>query len=690
MTGISLNTAWARALQAANQALAQREVDLAAAQRSFAEISQALAEKGASIADLKAEFAKAQAEVIALRQALAHRESDLASAQHSLVDASQALADKDAEIAQLQGVFEAAQADVSALRQALGHRESDLAAARHSLAGASQSLTNKNAALNDLNAALTTAQADVGRLNQALEQRENELAALGAQLEQRPTKDELTAASTLAAQLSAELTAAQADVGGLQQFLAGQTTQLQEMSTALEAKTLTVGEQAEVIASLQQEQAAQHEAARQQAQYEKQRLDALETEWRASCAAAQARAEDLVQRLRATEQHRDTLGRSLEHLRLDGSRRNSEASLQIQQLRARAQQYLLATRELRRAMKQQAINEQMRSHSEARLRQDLQHGFEQVAEQFRHTLQATEAALCARDTRMQSQAAVLHDRERALLDRESMLRATQERLATEVESHRTTNADLIGERAQSLQQIDALRIELAGLRAHWTWRWTAGLRTNNPNEDLRSRSTLKNRPSSTRSAPPPASTKSEGANSRKSTDRLLHDFSMDTSIVNDPSKLLDLPGRAFVEAAYLRLLKRSVDPGGLAAHLKLLQRGVSKSQILLLLAESPEGRNCGVEQILGIAPILDAARQDRPGLLRRVVRRLAWALQEPLFRRLDDIECRLEHMQSQLHVDQQLLKQLAARPTPSATADEPAKSAPLSVEDLLHLAAHTG
>jgi O-antigen biosynthesis protein len=60
-------------------------------------------------------------------------------------------------------------------------------------------------------------------------------------------------------------------------------------------------------------------------------------------------------------------------------------------------------------------------------------------------------------------------------------------------------------------------------------------------------------------------------------------------------ELMSLEDRAFVEAAYLRLLRRAADPSGLAFYVSEIEKGVPKQHVLQALATSPEGRAVGAE-----------------------------------------------------------------------------------------------
>lgn len=78
--------------------------------------------------------------------------------------------------------------------------------------------------------------------------------------------------------------------------------------------------------------------------------------------------------------------------------------------------------------------------------------------------------------------------------------------------------------------------------------------------------------------------------------------------------LLRLNGRAFVSAAYLAILKRSADDGGMHTYLRDLGQGQTKGQVLLALAQSGEAAALG-EPTLDVTPLLAAQQRNQENRL---------------------------------------------------------------------------
>ena len=72
-------------------------------------------------------------------------------------------------------------------------------------------------------------------------------------------------------------------------------------------------------------------------------------------------------------------------------------------------------------------------------------------------------------------------------------------------------------------------------------------------------------------------------------------FENPATVAASVSELLKYEGRRFVQCAYLTLLKRPVDPEGLAFFTGSLERGVSKREVLRQLHRSDEGRSRNVQ-----------------------------------------------------------------------------------------------
>ena len=71
----------------------------------------------------------------------------------------------------------------------------------------------------------------------------------------------------------------------------------------------------------------------------------------------------------------------------------------------------------------------------------------------------------------------------------------------------------------------------------------------------------------------------------------------------DAGPLMELDGEEFVRASYLRILGRQPDVSGLRHNAEELRlRNLTKPELLMALAESPEGRRLGV-RVVGLAAL---------------------------------------------------------------------------------------
>ena len=87
----------------------------------------------------------------------------------------------------------------------------------------------------------------------------------------------------------------------------------------------------------------------------------------------------------------------------------------------------------------------------------------------------------------------------------------------------------------------------------------------------------------------------------------------------DLEELLSLEGRAFIEAAYRRLLCRAADASGLAFYVSEIESGVPKHHILQALATSPEGR-AAAAHLEGLAELIAPKASERKSLFARILR----------------------------------------------------------------------
>jgi uncharacterized coiled-coil protein SlyX len=78
--------------------------------------------------------------------------------------------------------------------------------------------------------------------------------------------------------------------------------------------------------------------------------------------------------------------------------------------------------------------------------------------------------------------------------------------------------------------------------------------------------------------------------------------------------LLRLNGRAFVSMAYLAILKRSADDGGMRTYLRDLSQGQTKAEVLLALAQSGEAAALGGPAV-DVTPLLAAQQREQESRL---------------------------------------------------------------------------
>lgn len=146
------------------------------------------------------------------------------------------------------------------------------------------------------------------------------------------------------------------------------------------------------------------------------------------------------------------------------------------------------------------------------------------------------------------------------------------------------------EASQKLQQtLNGLQGQLATLRNSKSWRFTAPLRAVADWVTASSDNTFSAIQESTINQ-----THSEAMSVTSDYPAQATQISS-TGTAQNLKTLLQLQNRQFVECAYLALLKRQPDPGGLNYYIGRLQAGVTKLQILAQIMASREAREFGVE-----------------------------------------------------------------------------------------------
>ena len=105
-------------------------------------------------------------------------------------------------------------------------------------------------------------------------------------------------------------------------------------------------------------------------------------------------------------------------------------------------------------------------------------------------------------------------------------------------------------------------------------------------------------------------------------------------------ELLSLHDSQFITAAYLTILKRPVDDDGLAGYLRHLRDGMSKAELLAVLARSPEGQaaNC---QLPGLTDLIAATSPVPVSMLTRILKMVGTERKQDTGRQLTRVENQL-------------------------------------------------
>jgi Domain of unknown function (DUF4214) len=112
-------------------------------------------------------------------------------------------------------------------------------------------------------------------------------------------------------------------------------------------------------------------------------------------------------------------------------------------------------------------------------------------------------------------------------------------------------------------------------------------------------------------------------------------------------ELLALHDEAFVQKAYMVILGRKPDAGGLANYLAHVRGGAEKSHILAELAKSPEGMLRNID-LPGMRNMLSRYPKRAPSILSRLFRRLTRSSIEPTERQLRVIDNKLYLLEQSL------------------------------------------
>ena len=296
------------------------------------------------------------------------------------------------------------------------------------------------------------------------------------------------------------------------------------------------------------------------------------------------RERSLNQQLQDTRQER----RSLER---DRVQREHEHAEQIDQLRQALESVL--NREVKREREIAALllATQQEAHRESN-EQATRH-LEQVL-----SLQNEHAK------RQQALSVLLEAKQLELRQSEATRKSTQNQFDEQLHAER----EISKVRQDALR---ALQLDLATLRNSLSWRLTSPLRkVKDRLTHTRAQSSSANTPSEKGVTTPPEHhllAIAEPYNQQHKSDSTRGDLSMTpddptrtTSFTRliaaqDLNTLLGHHGRQFVECAYLTLLNRQPDPGGMLYYLQRLRSGAPKLQILRELYTSDEGRMSGAD-----------------------------------------------------------------------------------------------
>jgi len=150
-----------------------------------------------------------------------------------------------------------------------------------------------------------------------------------------------------------------------------------------------------------------------------------------------------------------------------------------------------------------------------------------------------------------------------------------------------------------------------------------------------------------------------------------------------PDQLLLMDDEEFVRSAYAVILARPVDESGLRNYLGQVRRGISKEQIVVELATSPEGRARGGPAAL-LADMLAAQLPRGNCRICKVIRRLLSDALQPLLQQLRVIDNRIYRLErAASERDAELLRRLTHL---NLTASPEGQAGPPSARDnsILH------
>jgi FkbM family methyltransferase len=261
--------------------------------------------------------------------------------------------------------------------------------------------------------------------------------------------------------------------------------------------------------------------------------------------------------------------------------------------------------------------------------------------------------------------------------RMAMAHAVEVRLREEVAGQRAELAFL-------KRNLVRIRAEIERVYGSWQWRLTHPFHTPTvprDDDDIHAESAQPPGEGQTKATPgtPPASSPFHIDAERLSRINMSPQNFQPASTLEE---LLSCWDEKFVHRAYLSILKRLADPGGLSNYVRQIRAGVSKEQIIAELASSDEGLKAA-PKLPGLQELLHRQQRRRPTLLGRLLRRSLFEAMEPLTAQLRALE---NQLQVQTEESQRRFNRLETAVAGLGRGrDEPLLASEVAADDLRHL-----
>jgi hypothetical protein len=360
---------------------------------------------------------------------------------------------------------------------------------------------------------------------------------------------------------------------------------------------------------------------------------------------------------------------------LDGMRRGSAEELSVlKQGHTVAQKALLARldienqhvrslrAELRSTQQSLELAESARREAETTLlerERESRERLERLYELYEASMRAHDDAM----HRWERQISAVHDQLAAatasrtreatsLLDQFRAFHAEHERVVAQhshdIESMRTAAREAS---CTAEATLTALQQEIHALRSHWIWRWTRPPRLAAVRAEQLAIHATAHPPFTAIPAPITAPVRAPSPISTAASTGDSPPGASEMNVVSAPPEdypqeirhvyqLLSLHGREFLESSYALVLGRPADVDGLHTYLYEMAQGASKTQILALLALSPEGR-VRQQRLPGLQTLVEREQRTTLGLWPRLLRRIFRGLTLDLERQVRAVEYRL-------------------------------------------------